>query len=238
MAKKSISIPKLNRRITTLTVVGTTPLVAQRMSSAVQAKISGAAEKGSISKDRKAARDLSVEADGARYTNVGETEEEQWDGFPAAAFKIAMVQAAAVVGVKSTDLKKMLFIVPEGTAVTGEQLVRLETSQPEAQTNFPRNDKGMRCASPCVVYKKWQCKVRVKHPADIIDADNLLRLMQAAGAYIGVGIGRPFSSKGNGGSNGTFQVAGEVTGEPCRESGTAVVAVTCKNANGKTRYIL
>jgi hypothetical protein len=139
---------------------------------------------------------------------------EGWYGIPCISFRAAMVRAASLCGVEMTRAKMCVFVEPDGFSSEGTPLVRIVKGEPEKFLSPVRNDNG----SPDIRARGrfapgWECVVTLRYDGEFLSASSVINLLARAGFSVGVGAGRPFSTKSVGQGWGTFDVVGAVNEE-------------------------
>jgi hypothetical protein len=127
-------------------------------------------------------------------------------GFPAIAFKHAMVGAVRQVnGLDMTTAKRLMFVHSDGTS-RGFNVVRI-IGKPEMRRDMVRLKNIDR--TPDIRFRggffPWAVILRIEHNIEILSQQSLLNLLLIAGRSDGVGENRP--SSGTTGDNGTFRIA-------------------------------
>lgn len=199
---KDISV-SLNIKQIKVHIVGVAPLIVSRFDekSKQQIEESGKADKGLKQGGKKKniadpqeqyEKSIYYFADGKTY------------GFPAVAFKAAMVTAAyRTYGRPQTTTRSAFHIVADDPA-TG--LVKLE-GKPQMREDMVRVGGIQKVASPRyrAEFPVWSATLTINFLADVINEEDIVGLANAAGFTCGVGEWRP--EKSNSGSFGLFQVA-------------------------------
>ncbi len=199
---KDISV-SLNIKQIKVHIVGVAPLIVSRFDekSKQQIEESGKADKGLKQGGKKKniadpqeqyEKSIYYFADGKTY------------GFPAVAFKAAMVTAAyRTYGRPQTTTRSAFHIVADDPA-TG--LVKLE-GKPQMREDMVRVGGIQKVASPRyrAEFPVWSATLTINFLADVISEEDIVGLANAAGFTCGVGEWRP--EKSNSGSFGLFQVA-------------------------------
>lgn len=193
----------LNIKQIKVRIVGVAPLIVSRFDekSKQQIEESGKAEKGLKQGGKKKniadpqeqyEKSIYYFADGKTY------------GFPAVAFKAAMVTAAyRTYGRPQTTTRSAFHIIADDQA-TG--LVKLE-GKPQMREDMVRVGGIQKVASPRyrAEFPVWSATLTINFLADVISEEDIVGLANAAGFTCGVGEWRP--EKSNSGSFGLFQVA-------------------------------
>lgn len=124
------------------------------------------------------------------------------DGFPATAFKAAIVHAARMFeGITQVQLKQTVVVVGDGP----QQLVPLNYGEVEMREDTVRNASGVADLRYRAQYWPWSTVIRLRTVAGQFDIDSLFALVDAAGIG-GVGEWRPTAPKSATGTFGTFEV--------------------------------
>lgn len=201
--EKEIPVVALKLKTIQIPIIGVTPLIVHRFDEKSQKQIeeSGKAEIGMKQggKKKKIADPMEdYEAslyrlhDGSGY------------GFPAVAFKAAMVDTAyRVYGKKMTDMKAFFHVIADDPV---ENLVRIE-GEPQLHESMVRVGGITKVASPRyrAMFPKWKAKITIRFIQDVITEAELLALLQTAGFSCGVGEWRPQKD----GMNGQWLIASE-----------------------------
>lgn len=175
-------------------IEGVTPLIAHAWSEKARNML--LAPSGQPRK-KKEPRDPEGDFDAARYRLA-----DGRDGFPAVAFKAAMVGAARLFdGVTMTALKQWLFVNGEGP----QQLVPIDgvISRREDMVRVGMGSADIRWRPQ---YDNWKATLLIDFVSTALAPESVLALVDAAGIG-GVGEWRPSSPKGATGSYGRFKVA-------------------------------
>lgn len=206
MEKQEIKIPKPNFEVRAFPIVGITPLVMHRFSEKAKQQIKASEESGSQKKKKgtkKKPRDYAADYEGAKHVST-----EGWIGFPASAFRAAMIRACNIVGFVMTQAKMSLFIVEDGISMDGIPLVKIE-GEPERYESMVRIGMSQTTLAVRPMFKKWAVQLRVRYDADIFSEADVANLLLRAGMQVGIGEGRPFSKKSDAGMGwGTFTIEG------------------------------
>jgi len=121
-------------------------------------------------------------------------------GFPAVAFKAALVSACRFVDdLKMTQVRGLVFVVPD----EGE-LVRINGT-PTPREDMVRVGMGTADIRYRGEYINWSATLKVRYMPDNLSLEQLIHLIELAGQCIGVGEWRPEK----GGVWGMFRVASE-----------------------------
>lgn len=189
---------------------GTAPLMTARFSEKARNMMAAKMAKGSQARKEKPireARDFQADAEAAAYVS-----ETGWHGVPASMFRNACIRACSIVGIKMTEAKMSVFVIPDGfDARDGTPLVRLIAEKPETDIRPVRNQTGVADLRARPMWREWSARVTLAFDADQFDAVSATNLLMRAGLQVGIGEGRPFSNKTGGIGFGTFTVEGSPT---------------------------
>jgi hypothetical protein len=131
-------------------------------------------------------------------------------GIPAAAFRLAMIDACRTVGYKMTHAKLAAFVIADDfDEIDGTPLVKLYGT-PRKHTMHARNSDGSTDVRTRPLWEDWHAVVRVRYDADMFNESDITNLMMRVGLQVGVGEGRPYSKNSAGLGFGTFTLDGEI----------------------------
>lgn len=203
MATVTIKAPNFQTAV--FKIKGTAPLVIHRFSAKTKEQMRLKMETGKAAgsrKDREAKSTDSLYED-SRYRSV-----EGWDGFNAAAIRLAMIDACRLVGFKMNYAKMSVFVDKDGVDATEPQipLVRI-IGTPRKQEDVARVETGQPYVTVRAAYHDWSAEVRIKWDADQFTLQDVSNLLSRAGMQVGIGEGRPYSKNSAGMGWGTFELA-------------------------------
>ena len=184
MASEANVTPKLYElELSTLrvTVKGITPLICNRYSEDVQGDMEAAQQGGA--KRGKKPRDPEAE----RKRELYMTDDSRY-GFPAGAFKLAMVRAATDADMKMTDARRAFHVIGDILPIRGAG-------------PFPRTDRVVLGGKTTSIayrpeFRDWEMDIEIRYNVRAISAEQLINLLQLAGFGVGIGAWRP-DKKGN-----------------------------------------
>lgn len=197
-----IKAPRLKRA--EFKLKGTAPLVMAAFSEKSRQKMMATQMAGSQAKSRKEreARDFEADMRGAMHIA-----EEGWTGFPASAFRAALISACRLVGFKMTLAKLAVFVEADGLdKVSGQPLVRLEAGEPELHIASVRNASGVTDLRARPMWRKWGLTLRVTFDEDVFSLTDVANLLARVGAQVGIGEGRADSRESTGLGWGSFSI--------------------------------
>mgnify|MGYP001065305012 CR=1 FL=1 len=193
MAKK-VELKPINLQTIELDIIGVTELICHNWSEKTKRQmLDRQMGKANVTKEPK-----DPEAD---YQSSFYRMPDGSPGFPAAAFKAAIVGACRQLGDKNLPMTKVKVAVRvngELVPIYGEpymrqDMVKLETGVPDIR---------FRAAFP-----KWETRLSITYNANVLSAEMLVNLTNLAGMG-GVGEWRPSAPKSATGSFGCFRVKG------------------------------
>ncbi len=193
----TIQIKRLERVITEIPIRGTAPLIVNRWSEKAKAMMLEAQQ--TIARPKKTPKDPVANFEASKYRM-----DDGKDGFPATAFKAAIVHSGRLFdGITQVQLKQTVVVIGQGS----EQLVPINYAKCIMREDTPRNASGVADLRYRAQYDDWSATLLVRTIAGQFDTDSLFALVDAAGIG-GVGEWRPTSPKSATGTYGTFEVVG------------------------------
>ena len=190
-----ISLRRIERVGAQINLRGLSPLIVNRWSEkAKQQMLDAQQTKARAKKDPK---DPVALFEASKYRLA-----DGRDGFPAVAFKAAIVHAARLFdGITQVMVKQSLMVRGEGA----DQLVPLNYESCTMREDTPRNASGVADLRYRAQYWPWSATITVEYLESQIDTESLLALVDAAGIG-GIGEWRPTSPKSSTGTYGRFEV--------------------------------
>ena len=170
-------------------VKGTASLLMSKMSDKVKDNLTSLMQgKG---RDKNTIKDFEEEMrEKIHYTSDGKV------GFPAIAFKNAMVESAPYLDGMDKKLARSIIVVGD--------IIPLKYKTQTINQAMGR-DSGMR-RSPRPIWRPefhdWSCDLFIRYNASLITADQIVNLLKLAGFHIGVGSWTPQHN----GNHGTFDI--------------------------------
>lgn len=190
----NIELVRIERGHIVVPIVGTSPLIVHRFDEKAKQMMLEAQQ--TRTRAKKTPKDPAADFERSKYLLA-----DGADGFPAVAFKCALVDAARLFdGVKMTELRAALHVEGEGH----EQLVRIVAPPPRMREDTVRVGMGTADLRYRAEYSPWAAELRIGFVPRMISAASVVAIVDAAGLG-GVGEWRP--SKAKTGIYGTFQVA-------------------------------
>jgi len=190
-----IELRRLERVVFEIPIRGTAPLIVNRWSE--KAKQMMLEKQTTSARAKKQPKDPVANFEASRYRLP-----DGRDGFPATAFKAAIVHAARLFeGITQVQLKQTVVVLGEGP----DQLVPIDYGEITMREDTPRNASGVADLRYRAQYWPWSAVLRVRTIGGQFDRSSILSLVDAAGIG-GVGEWRPTSPNSATGTFGTFEV--------------------------------
>lgn len=147
----------------------------------------------------------------ACYRGAMHVSTEKWHGIPASSFRCAMVSACRLVGFKMTIAKLSVFVVADGyDSIDQQGLIRITKGKPRRVDSYVKNETGVADIRPRPHWDPgWEAQVKIQFDADQFTTQDVLNLLMRVGMQVGIGAGRPDSSKSTGMGWGTFEIVGD-----------------------------
>lgn len=214
-APKSSSPPRTNQiiipapriQVSRVKIVGVTSLVVSafpdKLMQQMEEKRETEQSAGKKRATNRPARDFEQEYRDSLYP----LDDGSGYGFPANAFKLAMVDACRQVNdITMTLANRLMFVMPEVTS-KGFGCVRL-IGKPRRRRDMVRLDSPSH--PPDVRYRAefpdWSCWLNIQHNLDMLSVESLFNLLSIAGMSVGVGEMRP-SAPHKSNTFGMFRIA-------------------------------
>lgn len=172
-----------------VTVRGKSPLLCNQFTDVVMKGIADAQEKKGNKVGGKPPRDPQAEYEGSIYRL-----EDGSPGFPAIAFKKAMVRAAKGSGMPMTDARGAFHVMGD--------LLPLRASDPVMRSDRVVIGRGITSIAYRSQFTRWEIDVPIEFNMRAISAEQLVNLLQVAGFAVGIGAWRPECD----GNMGLFEV--------------------------------
>lgn len=186
-------------------IIGTSNYVMNAFSQEAKVMMENAQMLGSVDKPSRTKRppkDFEAAYKGSMHVST-----DGWHGIPVIAFRAAMVRASSLIGIEMTRAKMCMFVECDGYDSQGQGLVKITHGRPEMFTAPVRNDNGsIDIRARARFAPGWRATVTLKFDAEFLSKSSIINLLERAGTQVGVGAGRPFSTKSVGQSWGTFAV--------------------------------
>ena len=201
-----LTIPRPDFETITISIKGHSPYMQARFSEKTKQGLMAKMKAGSTARSKKTrvARDFDQD-----FIQAQHIAEDGWNGIPAAAFRNACIDACRMAGFKMTHAKMSIFIEADGfDEVEGTPLVQLIAGPPKKTEMAVRNATGVVDIRVRPMWTEWGADVRVRFDKGQFTSQDVINLLARAGLQVGIGEGRPFSSKSNGLGFGLFNISG------------------------------
>lgn len=206
MQKAEVSIKAPSFQIASFKLIGTAPLVIHRFSKKTADQMAQKMEVGKSASSKKNREPKKPEDsfNEARYIAPA-----GWDGFHAAAIRLACIDVCRLVNFKMTLAKMSIFVLPDGWDAQEPQvpLIRI-IGKPIMQRDVCRVETGQPYICYRPAYHDWKASVRIRWDTDQFSLNDISNLLMRVGVQCGIGEGRPFSKNSAGMGWGTFDVGG------------------------------
>ncbi len=180
-----------------VTIEGTAPLIVNQWTQKAKQQIIDKNQgKTRVKQDPK--EDAEVEFEQSRYRIDSER-----DGFPAVAFKAAIINAVTLFeGITKVAIKQALSVIGEGPS----QLVEIISDGPTMRQDYVRFGMSSTDIRHRASYFPWAVDLQIRYIPEIITPSSVVALVDAGGNG-GVGEWRPSAPKSLTGTFGTFKVS-------------------------------
>lgn len=199
-----ITIPPIRMQTATFVLNGETPFVSNNFSQEMQQRMAEKQKQGSRAQkgQKRAAKDFDADYRGSMHLST-----EGWYGFPASAFRQALVDACRTCGFKMTVAKLGVFVLADGQdADSGQPLIRIEGGKPDKFISPVRLADGSPDIKARGRWMKWSMKLRIEFDSDMFNVADIANLLTRVGRQVGIGAGRPYSRTSCGQGWGTFRL--------------------------------
>lgn len=188
-----------------VTIRGNAPLVVNNFSGGNRERMIAKQLEGSRAKKGQAREPKDFDA---LYKGALHYSTEGWYGFPASAFRAAMISACRMAGFAMTRAKLSIFVKAEGLdSLDGAPLVKIHSAAGPIRRDFPvRLADGSTDIVPRPFFDDWEIRLLLEWDGDQFSATDIIHLLIRAGKQVGIGAGRPDSKNSCGMGWGTFDV--------------------------------
>lgn len=182
--ERSVELQTFERGSFTVNIVGTAPLLCNRMSQKVWRELLlPALKKTRTEKATTLKHDPRAEFRASPYT-LPDADAPTLIAMPGAAFKRALATAAIDLGARKAEIGRLSYVVEEYVPIFGLPQISLMITRSRDMNRTP--DVRTRAILP-----SWACTITVTYVRPNLKENALLQLLQGAGEFIGVGDGRP-----------------------------------------------
>jgi hypothetical protein len=203
-ANDHVVINAPNMQIMKVPIRGTVNFVSNNFGEEARQQMEEDQKRGSVDKGKNKRQPKDFEK-GFRESLHQST--EGWYGVPVIAFRSSMVRAASLCGIEMTRAKMCIFVECDGFDKKGKGLVRITKGEPEMFIEPVRNTGGKPdLRSRGRFAPGWEAIVTIRYDADFLSKGSAINLLARAGAQVGIGAGRPFSTMSVGQGWGEFEI--------------------------------
>lgn len=193
---RAAELQKIKVETATITVKGLSPLIMHRWSEKARKEMLDKQMKKTVKKEAKDPEEQFKAS--VYYLEDGRL------GFPADAFKKAMIRGAKQIGLVMTDARTSFFVHGEYCTRDDRELVPIEGDlQPrEDMVRLNGSTSDIRFRGQVV---SWSADLRVSYNSSVTSFDQIVNMLHAAGYGVGVGEWRPEKD----GTFGRFEVVAQ-----------------------------
>jgi len=179
---KTAELQKINVERTTVKIKGLSPLIMHRWSEKARKQMLDKQMKKTVKKEAKSPEEQ-FEASVYRLDDGGL-------GFPADAFKKAMIRGAKQLGLVMTDAHTSFFVHGEYCTRDDRELVRIngDIRPREDMVRLNGGTSDIRFRGQVV---EWDAELNISYNSAITSFDRIVNMLHAAGYGVGVGEWRP-----------------------------------------------
>lgn len=204
-ANDVITITKPNIKRIRFEIEGTAPYAQHKFSAETMDTMRKKQEAGSTANKGKKKDPKDFER---CYRNATYLTKDGKYGINATAFRLAAISACRLIGFKMTLAKLALFVDADAyDAETGTPMVLFTKGAPQMDVRQARNSSGVVDLRSRPLWQPgWRAVVTMAYDADVFTAKDVANLMLRIGQQVGIGEGRPDSTKSAGIGWGTFKI--------------------------------
>lgn len=182
MATKTAELQKIKIEEATITVRGMSPLIMHRWSEKARKQMLDKQMKKTVKKEAKCPEEQYESS--VYYLDDGRL------GFPADAFKKAMIRGAKHIGLVMTDARTSFFVHGEYCTRDDRELVPIkgEVKPREDMVRISGGTSDIRFRGQVV---EWETELKISYNSNITSFDHIVNMLHAAGYGVGVGEWRP-----------------------------------------------
>lgn len=187
----TIYVPEISRQHISVNILGSTPVICNRMSEKARHELLlPAAKKNAAAKQASLKHNPVAEFQASPYTLTDDAAPTLL-AMMSSAFKGAMCTAALdLPGTKKAQIGRLVHVEGDYTPIYG--LPRLFMSVVRSADMNRTPDIRSRAIIP-----HWACKIEISFVSPILNAQGIINLLTAAGVTVGIGDWRPEKGKGN-----------------------------------------
>lgn len=204
---QQVHVVKPQSSTLTLKIVGVVPYVQLRMDEKKYPGVKGGPDVPQGEKKKRKKWNPKAEFQAAHYRCA-----KGGYGIPASAFRNAMIRAMSLpqISAPMTLGKMSIFIEADDfDAKDGTPLVKFRRGAPQMCKHPVKNANRSTDIRVRAMWREgWKARVKVVYDPLVFSAESIANLMVYAGDRVGIGEGRPSSSRSNGMGWGQFTIEG------------------------------
>jgi hypothetical protein len=193
---KTAELQKIKVETASIKIKGLSPLIMHRWSEKARKEMLDKQMKKTVKKEAKSPEEQ-YEA------SVYKLDDDRL-GFPADAFKKAMIRGAKQIGLVMTDARTSFFIHGEYCTRDDRELVPI-TGEVRPREDMVRIGMGTADIRFRGQITQWEAELNISYNASITSFDQIVNMLHAAGYGVGVGEWRPEKD----GTFGRFEVVAQ-----------------------------
>jgi len=196
--EEPIHIPEIRMDEITLRIIGLSPLIMHRQSDKVRKELLFPRIKTQADKQSMLKHNPVEEFHAALYRSSDEAPTATH--FPSGGFSDAIAGVAVDIpgAAKKAQMQRLTSVIGINVPIFGIPTIKLDVVRQSGMTRAP--DVRTR---PC--FLEWACQITIRYYALLLNGNQIINLVQAAGQLRGIGDWRPEK----GGSFGTFTVVND-----------------------------
>lgn len=195
--EESVDVLQVREGVIEAYIVGTRPLLCNRLSEKTKHELLLPPKKKNAVEKQTTLKHRPIEEFRASPHRIDRSDAPTYIGIPAASFKRAMMTAALdLPGTKKAQIGRLTWVLGDYVPVFGVPHIHMSPVRSADMNRTP--DIRTRAILP-----EWACKISIRYVEPLMQAQAVVRLLQAAGLYIGVGDWR--NEKGSG-TFGSFRL--------------------------------
>ncbi len=181
-----VEIPRLNIKTIEVPISGTSPLICHRFSTKIKQEMLDQQKKGGKAPKKRDPKNVDELFNESLYRlDDGPTD----FGFPAVAFKNAMVRAAKLFGLNMTDARQAFFVLG-APGQDGIDLVPV-IGEPHMREDYVRLNGKTADIRIRGAFDPWSMMLHIQHNPTMLALESIVALVEHAGFSVGVGEWRP-----------------------------------------------
>lgn len=196
-------------RVITIPIIGVTPLIVHAWGDKAKRMMLEKQTGGKASAKKREPKDPKADYESSLYVA-----DDGWCGVPATGFKAALVGCCrSVDGLPMTLAKRMMFVECDGRSTKQNvDLVRI-IGEHRMREDMVRLESGVADLRYRAEFPEWKATLTITYNAGVVQAQQILNLVELAGLTEGTCEWRPSSPKSSTGTYGRWRCVteGDVT---------------------------